>query len=80
METIRSGFVRLNKSDIIKGFVMAFATPILVYLADIIGVPGFTFAALDIGMLVKIGLASGFTYLIKNWLTDSQGKLLGHWG
>ena len=80
METIRSGFVRINKSDIIKGFVMAFATPILVYLADIIGVPGFTFAALDIGMLVKIGLASGFTYLIKNWLTDSQGKLLGHWG
>ena len=80
METIRSSFMRLSKSDIIKGFVMAFATPILVYLADIIGVPGFTFAALDVGMLVKIGLASGLSYLIKNWLTDSKGKILGRWG
>ena len=80
METIRSGFMRLSKSDIIKGFVMAFATPILVYLADIIGVPGFTFDTLDIGLLIKIGLASGFTYLIKNLLTDSKGKVLGRWG
>lgn len=77
---LKSILFRLNKNDWIKGTFLAFLTPILVFLSSALGVPGFTFSSLDLNMLIKIGLASMLGYMVKNFMSDEQGKILGHIG
>ena len=71
--------MKLNYRDWMKGYMMAFATPVLLYLINALEVPGFTFADLNLGMLVKMGLAAGLTYMIKNFFTAENGKVLGRY-
>ena len=75
-----SDFLKLNKGDFTRGLVIAILAPTLTILASAFNAPDFALDSLDWFGLVKIAFASGFSYLIKNLLTDSNGKILGHIG
>jgi len=75
-----SDFLKLNKGDFIRGLIIAVLAPTLTLLASAFNDPSFALDSLDWFGLIKIALASGFSYLIKNLLTDHKGKILGHIG
>lgn len=68
-----SKFLTLNVKDAIKGFVVAFFTAALTIIQQ----------ALTVGMhmdwkaIASAGLAGGIGYILKQLLTDNQGKLGG---
>lgn len=74
---MKSEFFKLNLNDIAKGLLIAVLAPLLAALSTAMNVPGFEFSSLDIVSLVKIGGLSGLSYLLKNLLSDHQGKVLG---
>ncbi len=80
MNYFKSAFLRLDSNDFFKSIIIAFLSPIVLFLSSAIGIPGFTFSSLDFGMLIKIGIASMLAYLVKNVMSDDQGKFLGKIG
>lgn len=70
----------LNLTDLAKGLVVAVFAAIITYLAGLIGVPGFDFSQINIHSLELISFIAGVSYLAKNFISDSTGKILGHIG
>jgi hypothetical protein len=56
---------------------VAILSAVLTWLLDALNVPTFDFATLSLMEGVRIGLVAGIAYLIKNFVTDSEGKLMG---
>lgn len=71
-----SGIFKLNGSDLVKGLVMAIIGALISYFTA----PSVDFATIDWGYILKIALITGFSYLGKNLISDSDGKILGHIG
>lgn len=69
----KSDFLKLNFKDIARGLFMAIATPIVVVLQQVLdsGVWKFNWK-----LLAMAGVAGGFSYLVKNFFTDSKDKAL----
>ena len=53
----------LKTRDYLKSLILAIGTPVLYFIQE--AIPGY-----DLSPLVKIALAAGVTYLIKNFFTD----------
>lgn len=75
-----SGFLRLGKSDFIKGLVVVIATAVIKTLLDIFQAPGFDLFLIDWGSVLSIAITAGFGYLGKNLLSTENGKLFGKIG
>ncbi len=72
---MKSKFLNLNLKDAINGFIVAFLSAALTGIVT----------TLDSGVLPNvaelkqagvIGLTAGLSYLLKNFLTNSQGQVL----
>ena len=74
---MKSALFRIGKNDLINGLIMAALTPVIVFLASALQAPGFDFATFDFLMLLKIGLAGGLGYIVKNFFSDQNGKVFG---
>lgn len=76
-----SGLFRLDMKDIAKGLVMAAIGGFLLPIAAAIQTPGFDLVTANwqqILVLAENGAAVAFIgYIIKNFFSDSQGKVLG---
>jgi hypothetical protein len=74
MNRLQSDFLKLNWYDLAKGFIVAFLT---VFVAAIIS----TIEARQLPTLAELevaayaGLSGGIGYLIKNFVTNSQGTI-----
>jgi hypothetical protein len=68
-----SGIFRLNSNDLIKGVVMAVIGAVVTYLSS----PTVDLASVDWGYVVKTALIVAISYLAKNFVTDSEGKVVG---
>lgn len=77
---MNSGLFTLNASDLVKGLVVAIGTPVLAALASAIQLPGFSLVTYDWKALLMLGISAGVMYLIKNFLSDSNGAILGAFG
>lgn len=65
----------LNLNDLVKGFVVAFLTVVVSGVYS--GLESGTLPTLnELKTLTLLGLASGASYLLKNFLTNSDDKLL----
>ncbi len=75
------GLFTLYKSDYVKALVTAFFSAAIVALYNVVIVSGFDVFTADWSMIFKSMVNAGFltlvSYLVKNWLTSSDGKLLG---
>ena len=74
---MNSKIFNLNLKDVSKGIAVAVLTSVVVYLAEQLQVPGFDFALFDWGTILNVGLSAGLAYLVKNFFSTSEGKLLG---
>lgn len=68
---------RIGLNDVGKGLMVAVFAAVFTQLASALNTPGFDFATFDWIGLFKIAMASCVGYLAKNFLTDSQGNILG---
>jgi hypothetical protein len=75
---------KLGSNDLVKGVATAVFAGIIVALYGVVTAPGFDFFAADWGSLshLMINAAAGafVGYLGKNFLSDSNGAVLGIWG
>ena len=68
-----SKFLNLNLQDIAKGFIVAALSAVFTGLYQALSAQ----AVIDPRQLLMVGLTAGIGYLVKNYFTDSSGKLLG---
>ncbi len=68
-----STLFQLDWKDAVKGLVMAVLTAVL---ASVYGAVT-NHMAIDWAKVLDIALSSGLAYVVKNYFTDGEGKLLG---
>ena len=68
---------KLNSNDFIKGLVVAVITATLTTFMNLLDSPEFSFTAIDWNSVARVAVTAGIGYLIKNFATDDQGKILG---
>lgn len=61
----------LDWKDFLKGLVLGVGTPVLYYLQEL--VPTLS----DLSTIAKIAISAFIAYIIKNFLQDSKGDILG---
>jgi hypothetical protein len=71
---MRSQLFTLAKSDFVKAGVLAVLVPVVSYVYQHLSSAENAF---DIHQLGKIALSAFFGYLLKNFLTTSEGKFVG---
>ena len=73
MNTIQSEFLKLSKNDMVRGLVVSVFAAVLTLIEQSLT----TSVPLDIHQIVQIALIAGLSYLSKNFLTTSDGKIMG---
>lgn len=68
---------KLNSQDFIKGLVVTVISAVLTAFMGILNAPEFSFSSIDWNDVVKVAISSGIAYLIKNFASDSEGRVLG---
>ena len=74
---MNSPLFKLHLPDWTKGLLLAITAPVLTALLSFLNTPGFSWSDLDFHLLFKVGLVAGLSYLIKNFFSDSEGKVFG---
>ena len=69
-----SKLFRLNATDYLKGLLMVVLTAFVTGLYELLQSGVFSFDWVTFKPIVMTALAAGLSYLIKNFLTNSQGK------
>ena len=75
-----SDMFKLNGGDIAKGLVIAVLGAVFATVAQWLNMPGFDFATFQWEELAKIAGSTALLYLTKNFLSTSDGKVLGSIG
>ena len=70
---MQSLFLKLNAKDFLKGLLVA----VLASILPIIGNALNSNMEMDWNTIAKIAMSSMLGYLVKNYLTDENGKVLG---
>ena len=70
-----SDFLRLAKSDYIKGLIVAVATAVLATAYEILQ-SGISLSKAQLILIGKTAIAAAIAYLIKNGLTNSKDQFL----
>jgi len=82
--TTNSPTFNLNAKDVAKGLVTAVIVAVLVSIYQIVSAPNFDLFTLNWSQLAQVSINSAvaalFGYLFKNFISDSQGKVLGKIG
>jgi len=67
-----STLFKLNSQDFVKGLIVAILTALIAYLGDLT-----TLLSADPTLILKIAITAGISYLLKNFISDENGKVLG---
>ncbi|HCC05004.1 TPA: hypothetical protein DEP58_01700 [Patescibacteria group bacterium] len=67
----------LQSNDFVKGLAVAVLSAVLTWVLQILETPGFDFAMFSWVEGLRIGMVAGIAYLVKNFASDTEGKLLG---
>jgi len=68
-----SDLFKLDWKDAVKGVVMAVLASVLVFVQQSVA----SSAPIDWSQIWQIGWAAGLGYILKNFFTDEDGKLMG---
>lgn len=80
MNYIKSGFLKLDLSDLSKGVFIAALSVFLGALQQSLTGHGLDFANYDWAMIIDVTWKAAGLYLMKNLLSTSDGKVLGKIG
>lgn len=67
----------LNLADFGKGLFVAVLAAVAIQLLAVVNTPGFDFSLFNWSETARVALASGLGYIVKNFITDKQGNILG---
>jgi len=65
----------LSTGDFLKGGIVAVISGILTFFVDLINTGG-ALTDLNVNMIGGVAIASGISYILKNFSTDENGKIL----
>lgn len=71
---MKSEFLRLGKSDLLRGLLVAAGSAALTTLYKIIEAGG-SITLADVKLIALAGAGAGVSYLIKNYFTNSADKI-----
>ena len=75
-DIMKSGFLRLNWKDVLRGFLMALIGAILTGLLTVLDQGEIPMTWAQWKPIIITGLAAGIAYLLKNFFTNSKDKML----
>ncbi len=67
----------LNWTDVAKGVVVAVFSAAITYLYMATQVIGFSFSTVNWDAMLTVGMIAGVSYLFKNFVSNSDGKVIG---
>ena len=71
-----SNIFKLNKEDLIKGLVVTVVSAVLTAFLALLQ-KGFSWSMADLTQVGVVALTAGLSYLLKNFASDEDGKVLG---
>jgi cell shape-determining protein MreD len=74
---MQSGLFKIGWADLGKGVLVAVLTAVVMYLQPLLGNTGFTFAQLNWPVVLNVAITAGVGYILKQFLTSSQGNIAG---
>lgn len=77
---MNSAMFSLKFQDFTKGIATAVFAAVLSWVSQALSIPGFTFDQMDWAQVWHIALYAGLAYVMKNYFSDEQGKVLGKIG
>lgn len=80
MQLFKSEFLKLNKSDLVRGVVVAALATLLGMLQQGLTAHGLDVIHYDWSSILSLSTQAGLAYLFKNLISDPQGKVLGKIG
>ncbi len=75
-----SNLFSLRAEDFAKGAALAVIVAVLGGAQQLFLVHGFDFGSYDWAMIVNLAITAGLGYLTKNFISDSNGAVLGRIG
>jgi len=72
-----SQLFRVNLGDLGRGLLVAVLSTVFLAFGTALNAENFSFASFDYAGLIQVAMASGMAYVVKNFVTDSQGTILG---
>jgi len=73
-----SNLFRLSWRDVGKGLIVAITTAIILFLYDLATKAGLHYDLALLRQLGDVSVLAGLAYLVKNFLSNNEGKFLGH--
>jgi len=70
----------INTSDIAKGVALAVITAVISSIQQMLTAHGFDFASYDWSLIGQVAVTAGLGYVVKNYLSDENGKIFGKIG
>lgn len=67
----------LDWRDVAKGLAISVISAVLAWILQVVNAPGFDFATVQWDEVLRIAFSAGVAYVLKNFLSDPQGKVLG---
>ena len=67
----------LNLRDLGKGIITAVFAGVVGYLYQALNTAGFSVDTLNWSLILQVAISSGLGYVLKNALSDKDGKLFG---
>lgn len=71
----RSELLNWNKNDFIKGLVMTIFAAVLTAIYNLVEMEGFDWTHSEVIGVAKVAALAGMAYLLKNLITNSDGKI-----
>ena len=75
MNKAQSVLFRLSGNDVVKGFITAVASALVLAVYQFVSNGGVS--AIEWNSLLDVGVVAGLGYLVKNFFSDGQGKFGG---
>jgi hypothetical protein len=67
----------LESRDFVKGLAVVVLSAVLTWFLQLLEMPTFDFATFSWVEGFRIGMVAGIAYIIKNFASDTEGKLMG---
>ena len=67
----------LNVGDFFKGLIVAVMASVLMYLLQVLNTPDFNWININWGEIARMASVAGISYLMKNFISNSKGEVLG---
>ena len=74
---VRSGFLKLDRRDFMKGMMVAIAGAVIGVVLQWLDAPSFDFYSFQWNEVLRTAIIAALTYLSTNLVTTRDGRVLG---